>query len=76
MVRWGIVTPEELRTARQSFGLSQEALAKLMGISPNTVARWERGERPIHQGQVRLAFKVLRLKAKLGHGESGSGAVG
>ena len=59
------MTPEELRQTRKAYGLSQAALAKLMGVSSNTVARWERGEVSINQGLARLAFKVLKLKDKL-----------
>lgn len=58
----GLMTPEELREQRLANKLSQAALARLMGVSPNTVARWERGERAINQGYVHLAFKVLKLK--------------
>lgn len=58
------MTPEELRQQRHAHGLSQAALAKLMQVSPNTVARWERGESAINQGLVHLAFKVLKLKLK------------
>lgn len=34
---------EQLRLARTRVGLSQEAAARLIGVSPNTVSRWERG---------------------------------
>ena len=33
----------ELRTNYGKTGLSQEALAKLMGVAANTVSRWETG---------------------------------
>lgn len=38
------VTASELKELRTSAGLSQPALAALVGVSPNTIARWERGE--------------------------------
>lgn len=34
----------KLKALRQEFGLNQEDWAKLLQVSPNTVARWERGE--------------------------------
>ncbi len=35
---------ERLRAKRTKAGLSQEALARLLGVTQNTVARWERDE--------------------------------
>jgi transcriptional regulator with XRE-family HTH domain len=37
------MTPETLRETRTRLGLSQDQLAKALGVSTNTVARWERG---------------------------------
>jgi DNA-binding transcriptional regulator YiaG len=56
------MTPEELRERRRKYNLSQSSLAKLMGVTANTVARWERGEVAINQGCVALAFEVLSLR--------------
>ena len=36
--------PAELRQVRKALGLTQESLARRIGVAPNTVARWERGE--------------------------------
>ena len=36
--------PAELKQARKALGLTQESLARRVGVAPNTVARWERGE--------------------------------
>lgn len=38
------MTGEQLREKRQKLELTQEALAKELGVSSNTVARWERDE--------------------------------
>jgi transcriptional regulator with XRE-family HTH domain len=38
------VKPAELKQARKALGLTQESLARRVGVAPNTVARWERGE--------------------------------
>ena len=35
--------PEHMRELRLTFGLSQEQLARLVGVSVRTVARWEGG---------------------------------
>ncbi len=37
------MTPDTIRSLRQSLGLTQEALARKLGVSWNTVARWESG---------------------------------
>lgn len=43
-----ILTAEEARFLRKAvLGLTQERLARRMGINPVTVADWERGERPL-----------------------------
>ena len=41
------MTPAELLTMRQDAGLSQQALANLLGVHVVTVSRWERGVRAI-----------------------------
>ena len=41
------MTGDELREKRQSLGMTQEQLAAELKVAPNTVARWERGERSI-----------------------------
>ena len=42
-----IVSPEMLRNFRLDRGMTQAELAEEMRVSPNTLARWERGERAI-----------------------------
>ena len=41
------MTGDELRNKREELGMTQEQLAVALGVAPNTVARWERGERNI-----------------------------
>jgi len=36
-----VITPEQCREARRLLGISQEALARAAGISPETVAKFE-----------------------------------
>lgn len=48
--------PEQMKRLRQVFGLSQERLARLIGVSVRTVARWEGG----HTRPSQLASRQLR----------------
>jgi DNA-binding XRE family transcriptional regulator len=41
------MTPTELYDIRTGRAHSQRQLAAVLGVAGNTVARWERGERPI-----------------------------
>ena len=38
------MTPAEIKQARQSLGLSVNAMAQRLGIDRNTYGKWERGE--------------------------------
>ena len=50
------MTPQQIRTIRAWFDLSQAELADRIGVSTNTVARWEMGTR----NPSRMATKALR----------------
>ena len=52
------MTPIEFRQVRKTLRFTQEELAHKLGVEPNTVARWERGERPISQ-TTELAMNYL-----------------
>jgi transcriptional regulator with XRE-family HTH domain len=59
------VTGAEIRSYREARGLTQAGLARALSVdgtvAPNTVARWERGERrppPF----LRLALRALRRR--------------
>lgn len=53
------MTREELVALRDSLGLSQRELARRIGVSPRTVARWEEGLHPIG-----LVYeKLIRIQA-------------
>jgi transcriptional regulator with XRE-family HTH domain len=54
----GRVTPDELRAARAKLGLTQLALARALGVTQVTVARWETGVLPIDK---RTAMAVAHL---------------
>ena len=54
----------ELRSRRLKLGMSQRRLAAELGVTATTVARWERGERPISNAVlVRLALDHLAGQA-------------
>ena len=38
---------QRLKKIRKKHGLSQKAMAELIGVSPGAVCRWEKGERDI-----------------------------
>lgn len=54
------MTPEELKSIRQSLGLSAEAFAKMVRVeSGRTVRRWEGADRDI-PGPVIVIAEALR----------------
>jgi len=52
------VTGVEIRVLREKLGWTQVALAEAVGVTSNTVARWERGEMGISEPAVRLLQKI------------------
>jgi DNA-binding transcriptional regulator YiaG len=49
--------PDEVRALRRKLGLTQLQLALALRVTPNTVARWEQGERrvtPLAEGALTL----------------------
>ncbi len=48
----------KLRERRLSLGLTQERLAEHLGVTRNTIARWEREERAI-PSYLDLALKTI-----------------
>jgi HTH-type transcriptional regulator / antitoxin MqsA len=39
----GLLPPDEIRAIRGRYGLTQDALERLIRVGPKTVVRWERG---------------------------------
>ncbi len=52
------VKPADIKTARQRVGLSREALARTLGLSPATLRKWENGERQ-PTGAARILFTII-----------------
>jgi transcriptional regulator with XRE-family HTH domain/uncharacterized protein YuzE len=51
----------KLKREREQLGMSQLELGRKLSVSPNTIARWERGELKIeHPGMLQLALSSLR----------------
>lgn len=62
-----VMTATEIRALRRKLGWTQVALAEAVGVSSNTVARWERGEMGISEPAARLLRKIVseqRVRAK------------
>jgi transcriptional regulator with XRE-family HTH domain len=53
------MTPQELKRWREKADLTQEKLAKHLGLSTNTISRYEQGSRRIGKF-IPLVLAVLR----------------
>ena len=59
------VRPDELKRVRARLGLTQTQLADRLGVTQNTVARWEMGDRRITEPMGRLIERIAKeVKAK------------
>jgi len=58
--------PTDVRRLRQRLGLTQAAFADHIGVTPNTIARWERGELGMRPTTARLIQLVLEREAPAG----------
>lgn len=56
---------QEFRELRQMLPAGQVTMAKLIGVHPVTVARWESGTRRIPQMALRLARLLVQTSAVL-----------
>ena len=52
------MTGREFRAIRRQLALTQAALADEIGVTSNTVARWERGEMAIYEPAARLLKRI------------------
>lgn len=67
--------PKDFRTLRRLAGLTQEAAARICGVTHRTVLRWEHGESHIGDLQaqairVRLVARVFDRGERGGEGET------
>jgi transcriptional regulator with XRE-family HTH domain len=58
------LTGRELRRQRLLLGLTQQQLAKRLGMARNTITRYERGFLPIIPKYVGLAVKGLLAESR------------
>ena len=70
--RHGLLKPEEIRSLRERYGLSQRSLARLLGWGLVTIQRYEQGalQEPAHDQVLRNLedpHKVLELLERHGH---------
>lgn len=57
------MTPEQIKQARQSLGLTQAAMAAKMGIILRKWERWEGGHSPISPEGARLVEMLVQLNS-------------
>ena len=57
---------KELRAIRDKLGWTQVQLAEALGVTPNTVARWERDEVGIREPMARLIQSVYSIEKMKG----------
>ena len=68
---------EELKERRQRLGLTQQDLARLLGVAEDTIERWESDKSRIPSRSVRMRVMLGKLQEK--HGEmlsTGGGSHG
>jgi DNA-binding transcriptional regulator YiaG len=56
--------PNAVRDLRRDLGLSQSEFARLVGVAPNSVARWERGELGMRPTTARLIELLVTKKLR------------
>jgi DNA-binding transcriptional regulator YiaG len=61
------MTGPQLHAIRRKLGLTQTALAEAIGVTSNTVARWERGEMTISGPAARLIEKIAEERRENRH---------
>lgn len=64
------MTPSDLRRLRRRLKLSQAGFAALVGVTSNTVARWERGELGMRPTTARLIRLVAGPSPRKRKGEA------
>jgi DNA-binding transcriptional regulator YiaG len=60
------MTPKDLKRIREQLGLTQAALAKELGVTSNSVARWEQGIYRISPMAQRLISSLAKSPKAVG----------
>lgn len=55
------VDPDEIRSIRESLGMSAQELAESVGVSVKTVVEWEHGTSAVPTGKVKAVRKALNM---------------
>ena len=58
------MTPIEAKTIREALGLTQVALARILGVSNMTVSKWERGIQTPGDDNTAILTALLPMTAK------------
>lgn len=58
------MTGSQIRRIRKRLGWTQEQLAEKMGVTANTVARWERDEMSISEPAAKLIRRLAMVKTQ------------
>jgi DNA-binding transcriptional regulator YiaG len=53
------MTPSDVKRLRRRLDMTQARFAELIGVAPNTVARWESGNRAVPPTTARLIRFVV-----------------
>jgi transcriptional regulator with XRE-family HTH domain len=56
--------PEELKRHREALGMTQDDLARELGVKMMTVSRWERGVYPIPR-HIALAIEAIEMRRRM-----------
>ena len=56
------MTKEQIKQARQSLGITQASMAKVIGIGTRKWERWEGGHSPISPEGARLVELLVEMK--------------
>lgn len=57
------MTDITIRAGREALGLTQQALAAMLGVDTCSVSRWERGAQTVPRMAVVAVDALVRLKA-------------
>ena len=56
--------PQQIKAIRAALGMTQAELARILGVSWNTVARWERGEMEPPGNLLDLALRTVEAEER------------